>query len=78
MASETVTLTDICPGGNHLTFTGTGAKAMTTIVNLDDLSTVVTDDEAAAFVKVIGKLAKAGRTNAQAKTLLQAGVTITL
>lgn len=78
MASEIVTLTAVCSGGNHLTITGSGAKALTVIVHMDDLSTPVTNDEAEAFVKVIAKLAKAGRTVAQAKTLLQAGVTVTV
>lgn len=76
MASETITLTTVCAGGNHLLLTLTGAREATTVLELADLSTAVTDDEIVAFCKVIAKLAKAGRTNAQARTLLQAGVTV--
>lgn len=78
MTTETVTLSFICSGGNHLTFTGSGAKAATVDGMLDDMSVAITDDEMAAFVKVIAKMAKAGRTINQAKTLLQAGVVITV
>ncbi len=78
MTTETITLTAICPGGNHLTFTGSGAKDIIVRADLDSLGDAVTDDDAAAFVRVICKMAKAGRTNAQAKTLLQAGVTVTV
>ena len=37
-----------------------------------------TEQEVEAFLKLICKLAKKGRTNAQARTLLQAGVTVTV
>ena len=78
MASETITLTTVCAGGNHLVFTGTGAKEMTVPALLTDLTDPVTEEEAIAFAKVIAKLARAGRTLAQTKTLLQAGVTVTV
>ncbi len=78
MTTETITLTAICPGGNHLTLTATGAKAFAFVADLDSLNDQVTDEEGLAFVKVIAKMAKNGRTNAQAKVLLQAGVTITV
>ena len=78
MASITITLTDICAGGNHLTYSVTGAKEMTVRGVLDDISQPVTDDEALAFVKVVTKLAKAGRTVAQARALLQAGIVVTV
>lgn len=78
MTTETITLTAICSGGNHLTFTATGAKAMVVPADLSSLSDPITDEDAAAFVKVIAKMAKNGRTVAQARTLLQAGVTVTV
>jgi ABC-type transporter Mla subunit MlaD len=78
LSAVTVTLTAICSGGNHLTFTATGDATDTLIANLSDLSDPLTDQEKDAFVKVIAKLAKLGRTLNQAKTLLQAGVTVTV
>jgi len=76
MASVTITLTSICSGGNHLTFAITGAKAMVVRGVLSELTEPVSDEEAQAFVKVITKLVKQGRTVNQARTLLQAGVQV--
>jgi len=78
MASVTITLSAICSGGQHLTFSVTGAKVLTVPGMLSDISEPVSDEEAQAFVKVITKLAKAGRTAPQARTLLQAGVVVTV
>ena len=78
MSAVTVTLTGICAGGRHLTFTVTGDATLTQVIDLSILSESVTEEEAVAFLKCIGKLAKKGRTNAQARTLLQAGVTVTV
>lgn len=78
MASVTVTLTAICSGGNHLTFDTTGAKVLRVAGILNDMLDPVTDEEAQAFVKVLAKLAKAGRTMNQARNILQSGVTVTV
>jgi hypothetical protein len=78
MAAVTVTLTGICGGGEHLTYVITGAKTMTVDGSLDDTQAPVTDDEARAFVKVLAKLAKAGRTLNQARNIMQNGVTVTV
>lgn len=78
MSSVTVRLTGICSGGNHLTFAVTGDAALTQVLDLSILSDPVTEEEAVAFLKCIGKLAKKGRTLAQARTLLQNGVTVTV
>lgn len=76
MASETVKLTHVCPGGSHLTFTLSGAKEATLMLSLLDLSEPVTDEEIVAFCKVMIKLVKVGRTNAQARAVLEVGVTV--
>lgn len=78
MASETVTLTSICAGGNHLTFTLTGAKEAAHVLELSSISEPLTDAEIEGFLKCVAKLARQGRTLAQARTLLQAGVTVTV
>ncbi len=78
MTTETITLTHVCSGGNHLTLTGTGAKSATVPALLDELTSPITEEEMLAFAKVIAKMAKAGRTFAQAKNLLEAGVVVTV
>lgn len=78
MSAVTITLTAICSGGNHLTFASTGDSVDTTQVDLAVLTEPLTDQEKDAFIKVIAKLAKIGRTLAQARTVLQAGVTVTV
>lgn len=81
--SITVTLTDRCDNhggaGEHLTFTTSGAKAMTLEADRSPLlNDAVTDEEAVAFIKVLVKLGKIGRTNAQVRTLFEAGVQVTI
>ena len=78
MASITITLTDTCAAGGHLTFGISGDRTGTVRMTLDDLSVPITSQDAEAFCRVVTKMAKAGRTNAQARTLLQAGVTVTI
>lgn len=78
MTTINITLTSICSGGNHLTFTVSGAKDMTVPVELGDLTGPITDDDAQVFCKVVARMAKSGRTNNQARTLLQSGVTVTI
>ena len=76
MSAVTVRLTNICSGGGHLTFAVTGDATLTQMVDLSTILEPVSDQDVEAFLKVICKLAKKGRTVAQAKTLLQAGVTV--
>ena len=78
MSAVTITLTAICSGGNHLTFTATGDYADTLRNELAELTEPLTDAEKAAFIKVIAKLARMGRTQNQARILLQGGVTVTV
>jgi hypothetical protein len=77
MATETTTLTSICSGGNHLTFTLTGAKAATVVLDLSELTGAITDDDISTFCKVIARLCRSDKTLAQARTALQAGITVT-
>lgn len=76
MASVTTTLTDICGGGNHLQFSVTGRNPIRLMA--DDLTQPITEDDLEVFVRVVVRLARQGRTNAQARSLLQAGVTVTV
>ena len=78
MAAITVTLTDVCAGGDHLTFTMTGATNRTIPLFLPELSDPLTEDEAISFCRIIAKLTKQGRTGQQAKTRLQSGVAVAI
>lgn len=78
MSAVTIRLTAICSGGGHLTFSVTGAKSLTVPVDLSDLSSPIEDQDAVSFCKIIARMAKQGRTVAQARTLLQSGVTVTV
>lgn len=82
--SITVRLTSSCDtrggSGLHLTFATTGAKEMVLPdVHRDDLlASPMTDEEAVTFVRGLVKLGQIGRTNAQVRTLFEAGVTVTV
>ena len=78
MASITVTVTAVCSGGGHLTYTITGDRSATVRGDTSEMLTAIGDEDLASFVRVITKLAKIGRTVAQAKSLLQAGVVVTV
>lgn len=78
MTAVTVKLDAICSGGNHLTFGVTGDATATVHGVLENMLEPITDEEKVAFVKVLAKMAKAGRTLAQARAILEAGVTVTV
>jgi hypothetical protein len=78
MATITLTLTDICEGGNHLTFSLTGARSASLNGSLDDMLAPITDEDAQTFMRCLAKLVRVGRTNNQARTTLQNGVTVTV
>lgn len=78
MSTVTVRLSSICAGGNHLTFNVSGDASLSQIVSLSMLSEPIDEQDVVAFLSVLCRLAKRGRTLAQARTLLQAGVTVTV
>jgi hypothetical protein len=78
MASETVTLTARCSGGNHLTFSLTGALTQTVRTDVATVLEPMTEAELEAFCKALVKLGKVGRTAPQLLTLFQNGVTVTV
>ena len=77
MAAIVTTLTAVCAGGNHLTFAITGAATREIVVDAQVVQEPIEERDIEGFLKVIVKLAKVGRTINQAKTALQAGVTVT-
>ncbi len=77
MSALTMTLVSACAGGDHLTFSITGAKTLSVSINASDMTSPITDDDLAAYLKITARLCKIGKTVAQAKTALQAGITVT-
>lgn len=79
MASVTTTLTNICSGGNHLTLTVQyGARTKTLRMERDTLVDDLSDDDIETWCRIIAKLVRQGKTNAQAAAALQAGVTVSV
>ena len=78
MSAVTVTLANICSGGNHLTFAVTGDATLSRVVDRDSLLYPLTEADVQSFLRVVAWMAKNGRTFAQARTLLQNGVTVTV
>lgn len=78
MASVTLTLTDTCAGGGHITLAlsgdATGSKTYT-VEEIRDLMQTVDREQIAA---VLLRIAQQGRNNAQLRNLLLAGVTVTI
>lgn len=78
MASITLTKSTECASQNHLIVAVTGDVSYTWHTDLDDISESITNDEKIAFLKVLLRIAKIGRTRAQVRTALTNGYTITI
>lgn len=78
MASITVTLTGICAGGNHVTLSITGDRTATLRGDVDQLKDALTEEDVLGFAKVVTRMARQGKTLAQWRTAMQAGVTVTV
>jgi hypothetical protein len=82
MASLTITLTGTCAqhggSGAHVTFAISGAASHSFDAEIAEVTQSLTKEDALAFAKVLVRLAKVDRTNAQLRTLLQSGVTVSV
>ncbi len=78
MSAITITLTATCSGGNHLTVAATGDVTKTVVMDKSQLAQPPSEQDQQGFLNVIGRMAKQGRTNAQAVAVMQAGVQITV
>lgn len=78
MASMTITRTWECGALNHVTLAVTGDVTYTYHSDMNDLTAPITDEEKAAFVRVLIRFARIGRTNAQVRNALTSGVTVTV
>jgi hypothetical protein len=78
MATLTLKLTNLCPAGNHFTLTATGDVSHTVTFSANEFSEPVTEAEKDAFIKLLVKFAKIGRTATQVKTALTNGAVVTV
>ena len=78
MASITLTRTAECANLNHIVIAVTGDTTYTYRGTMDDITSPISDDEKDAFIKVLLRLAKIGRTNAAVRTALGNGYTVTI
>lgn len=80
MSIVTTTLQGVCSGGNHLTFRIAldGGGQWSRVLDLSRIQEPVSEEDMETFLKIVAKLALRGRTVNQARTLLLAGVTLTV
>lgn len=82
MAALTITLTGTCAqnggAGNHLQFSVSGAHVLTLNAEIAEMTEPISREDVLAFARCVVRLAKIGRTNAQLRTLLQNGLTVTV
>jgi hypothetical protein len=78
MASMTLTRTAECAAQNHITIEISGDVQHTYHGDMDELTAPVTEAEKDAFVKLLIRFAKIGRTRAQIRNALGNGVTVTI
>lgn len=78
MASVTLTLTGACSGGGHLTLAMTGDVSGSEVYDVSEIRDLVNSVGRVELASAILRLAQVGRTNAQLRTLLQAGITVTI
>ena len=77
-----ITLDSLCAADNHAQITldlNSGEKIRQIKAETNDLINVaIDDDDLAGFLRILLKLGGRGKTQAQLKTALQAGVTVTI
>lgn len=79
MASITFTKVYECAAGDHLRLAITGdVPAQEFGIYLPDLTGALTEEEKQAFLKVLLRIAKIGRTQSQIKNALTNGYTVTI
>lgn len=78
MSSFTITRTFECASQNHVTLSVTGDVQYTYHGDIDDLTAPITNEEKQAFIKVLLRIARIGRTRAQVRTALANGYTVNL
>lgn len=79
MASVSLQLLSVCAGGDHAVIRLTkSAQVRDVSMFVPDLRSAITQDDIEAFCKVAMKLLNEGKTLAQFKAAMQAGITVTV
>lgn len=80
MATMKLTLTHVCAGGEHaeIAVEVNGQSRGTYAVRVSDVTGTFADDEIETFLAGVIRLHKVGKTLAQVRNDLQAGLTVTL
>jgi hypothetical protein len=80
MAVFTLTITSICGSGNHanIRLDISGVPQATHAFHVDELTEPLDDGDSRRVIKMLSNLHKVGRTNAQVKNDLSAGLSLTL
>lgn len=78
MATLTLKMAGICAGGEHFTLAATGDVEHSCKYSVQEFLAPITQEEKAAFLKVLVRFAKIGRTQQQVKNALLAGVSVTV
>ena len=78
MATLTLTRSITCTAENHFTLTATGDVNHEAHFSVEQFSAPPTEVEKDAFVKLLVKFARIGRTNQQVLTALNNGVVVTV
>lgn len=78
MASMTLQRLSECTAQNHVAISITGDVSHTFYGDMESLTAPLTDEDKNNFIKVLIRFARIGRTNAQVRTALTNGVTVTI
>lgn len=76
MATVTITLASVCPGGNHLRFTDSLGGEFP--IDLESLDGPLTERDRLGFLRTLYRIGRMDKTRAQVKTLFDLGVSVTV
>lgn len=80
MAVFTLTITSVCGSGNHagIRLDISGVAQATHTFHVDELTEAIGEDDSRNVIRFLSRLHKVGRTNAQVKNDLSAGLSLSL
>jgi len=78
LASITLTRTSECATQNHITISVTGDATYNWHTTMDGITAPITEADKEAFLRVLLRIARIGRTDAQVRNALTAGYTVTI
>jgi len=78
MPTITITASSPCAGGNHIVLSVSGAVAFSVPVSVDDLREIPTEEAKRDAALALVRLYSQGKTKAQVRSGLLAGIVVTL